>query len=275
MAINEIMDFLSKEIPFLGITIGSIVIAFIIIIVGYFIAVIVSRYTRKTMLRAKLSNILAEFTSRIVKVILISFVFSVALGFLGVDVGAALIGISVVFGLVFGLAFQDTLGNLTAGFMIAITKPFKVGDFVDITGKTGSISSVGISITTLTTFDNKRVIIPNSKVWGEPIVNYTALKTRMINISIGISYSDDIGKAIKVAMTVLKNNTKVLKDPSPLVATDELADSSVNLVIRPWVKTDDYWPIKRELTQKLKETFDKEGISIPFPQRDVHLFQNK
>ncbi len=275
MAINEIMDFLSKEIPFLGITIGSIVIVFIIIIVGYFIAVIVSRYTRKTMLRAKLSNILAEFTSRIVKVILIIFVFSVALGFLGVDVGAALIGISVVFGLVFGLAFQDTLGNLTAGFMIAITKPFKVGDFVDITGKTGSISSVGISITTLTTFDNKRVIIPNSKVWGEPIVNYTALKTRMIDISIGISYSDDIGKAIKVAMTVLKNNTKVLKDPSPLVATDELADSSVNLVIRPWVKTEDYWPIKRELTQKLKETFDKEGISIPFPQRDVHLFQNK
>ena len=275
MAINEIMDFLSKEIPFLGITIGSIVIAFIIIIVGYFIAVIVSRYTRKTMLRAKLSNILAEFTSRIVKVILIIFVFSVALGFLGVDVGAALIGISVVFGLVFGLAFQDTLGNLPAGFMIAITKPFKVGDFVDITGKTGSISSVGISITTLTTFDNKRVIIPNSKVWGEPIVNYTALKTRMIDIRIGISYSDDIGKAIKVAMTVLKNNTKVLKDPSPLIATDELADSSVNLVIRPWVKTDDYWPIKRELTQKLKETFDKEGISIPFPQRDVHLFQNK
>ena len=275
MAINEIMDFLSKEIPFLGITIGSIVIAFIIIIVGYFIAVIVSRYTRKTMLRAKLSNILAEFTSRIVKVILIIFTFSMALGFLGVDVGTALIGISVVFGLVFGLAFQDTLGNLTAGFMIAITKPFKVGDFVDIAGKTGSISSVGISITNLTTFDNKRVIIPNSKVWGEPIVNYTALKTRMIDISIGISYSDDIGKAIKVAMTVLKNNTKVLKDPSPSVATDELADSSVNLVIRPWVKTEDYWPIKRELTQKLKETFDKEGISIPFPQRDVHLFQNK
>jgi len=275
MAMNEIMDFLSKEIPFLGITIGSIVIAFIIIIVGYFIAVIVSRYTRKTMLRAKLSNILAEFTSRIVKVILIIFTFSMALGFLGVDVGAALIGISVVFGLVFGLAFQDTLGNLTAGFMIAITKPFKVGDFVDIAGKTGSISSVGISITTLTTLDNKRVIIPNSKVWGEPIVNYTALKTRMIDISIGISYSDDIGKAIKVAMTVLKNNTKVLKDPSPSVATDELADSSVNLVIRPWVKTEDYWPIKRELTQKLKETFDKEGISIPFPQRDVHLFQNK
>lgn len=275
MTIEEIMDMLSTKIPYLGITVGSIIIALIVIIVGYFIAIIVSKYTRKAMVRAKLSNILAEFSSRIVKIILIIFAFSIALGFLGVDIGAALIGISVVFGLVFGLAFQDTLSNLTAAFMIAITKPFKVNDLVDITGITGSISSVGIGITTLTTLDNKRVIIPNAKVWGTPIINYTALKTRMIDMSIGISYSDDIGKAIKVAMTVLKNNTKVLKDPAPLVAADELADSSINLVIRPWVKTDDYWPIKRELTQKLKETFDKEGISIPFPQRDVHLFQNK
>jgi small-conductance mechanosensitive channel len=275
MTIEEIIDMLSTKIPYLGITVGSIIIALIVIIVGYFIAIIVSKYTRKAMVRAKLSNILAEFTSRIVKIILIIFAFSIALGFLGVDIGAALIAISVVFGLVFGLAFQDTLSNLTAGFMIAITKPFKVNDFVDITGITGSISSVGIGITTLTTLDNKRVIIPNSKVWGAPIINYTALKTRMIDMSIGISYSDDIGKAIKVAMTVLKNNIKVLKDPAPLVAADELADSSINLVIRPWVKTDDYWPIKRELTQKLKEAFDKEGISIPFPQRDVHLFQNK
>ena len=270
---NEIIDFLSKEIPFLGIKTGSIVIA--LIIIGYFIAIIISKYIRKVMLRSKLSEILSEFTSRIIKVILIIFAFSIGIGFLGIDISAAIIGISVVFGLVFGLAFQDTLSNLTSGFMIALTKPFKVGDFVDITGETGSISSVGISITTLTTLDNKRVIIPNSKVWGVPIINYSALKTRMIDMSIGISYSDDIGKAIKVAMTVLKNHPNVLKNPAPLVAADDLADSSVNLVIRPWVKTDDYWPNKRELTQKLKEAFDKEGISIPFPQRDVHLFQNK
>jgi small conductance mechanosensitive channel len=125
------------------------------------------------------------------------------------------------------------------------------------------------------TLDNKRVIIPNSKVWRQPIINYTALKTRMIDMIVGISYSDDIGKAIKIAMSLLKNNSKVLKDPVPLVATDELADSSVNLVIRPWVKTGDYWSVKRDLTQKIKEVFDKEGISIPFPQRDIHLFQNK
>ena len=119
------------------------------------------------------------------------------------------------------------------------------------------------------------MIVPNSKVWGAPIINYTALKTRRVDMSVGISYSDDINKAITVAMNLLKNHKDVLNDPAPMVAVDELADSSVNLIIRPWVKTEDYWTTKWELTQKIKELFDKEGISIPFPQTDVHLFQNK
>ena len=275
MDMQSIVDLLSTKIPVVGITIGNVITALIVIIVGYFVTIIVSKYVRKVMIKAKLAEILAEFTYRIVKVILLIFVFSIAIGFLGVDVGAALISISVVFGLVFGLAFQDILGNLTAGFMIAITKPFKKGDYVDIAGLSGSITSVGISITTLLTVDNKRVIVPNSKVWGAPIINYTALKTRRVDMSVGISYSDDINKAIIVAMNLLKNHKDVLKDPAPMVAVDELADSSVNLIIRPWVKTEDYWTTKWELTQKIKESFDKEGISIPFPQTDVHLFQNK
>ena len=197
--------------------------------------------------------------------------FSTAIGFLGIDIAAALISISVVFGLVFGLAFQDTLGNLTAGFMIAVTKPFKKDDFVDIAGLSGIISNVGISITTIITLDNKRVIIPNSKVWGEPITNYTALNTRRIDISIGIGYSDNISKAIRVIGDILKNNKNVLKEPSSTVAVDELADSSVNIIVRPWVKTHDYWITKWDLTKKIKESFDKENINIPFPQRDVTL----
>jgi len=275
MDMQSIVDLLSTKIPVVGITVGNVITALIVIIVGYFVTIIVSKYVRKVMIKAKLAEILAEFTYRIVKVILLIFVFSIAIGFLGVDVGAALVSISVVFGLVFGLAFQDTLGNLTAGFMIAITKPFKKGDYVDIAGLSGSITSVGISITTLLTVDNKRVIVPNSKVWGAPIINYTALKTRRVDMSVGISYSDDINKAITVTMNILKNHKDVLKDPAPMVAVDELADSSVNLIIRPWVKTEDYWTTKWELTQKIKESFDKEGISIPFPQTDVHLFQNK
>ncbi|MCK5030499.1 MAG: mechanosensitive ion channel [Thermoplasmatales archaeon] len=275
MDMQSIVDLLSTKIPVVGITVGNVITALIVIIVGYFVTAIISKYVRKVMIKAKLAEILAEFTYRIVKVILLIFVFSIAIGFLGVDVGAALVSISVVFGLVFGLAFQDVLGNLTAGFMIAITKPFKKGDYVDVAGLSGSIANVGISITTLITLDNKRVIIPNSKVWGAPIINYTALKTRRVDMSVGISYSDDINKAITIAMNLLKNHKDVLKDPAPMVAVDELADSSVNLVIRPWVKTEDYWTTKWELTQKIKESFDKEEISIPFPQTDVHLFQNK
>jgi len=275
MDMQSIVDLLSTKIPVVGITVGNVITALIVIIVGYFVTAIISKYVRKVLIKAKLAEILAEFTYRIVKVILLIFVFSIAIGFLGVDVGAALVSISVVFGLVFGLAFQDVLGNLTAGFMIAITKPFKKGDYVDVAGLSGSIANVGISITTLITLDNKRVIIPNSKVWGAPIINYTALKTRRVDMSVGISYSDDINKAITVAMNILKNHKDVLKDPAPMVAVDELADSSVNLIIRPWVKTENYWTTKWELTQKIKELFDKEGISIPFPQTDVHLFQNK
>lgn len=275
MDMQSIVDLLSTKIPVVGITVGNVITALIVIIVGYFVTAIVSKYVRKVMIKAKLAEILAEFTYRIVKVILLIFVFSIAIGFLGVDVGAALVSISVVFGLVFGLAFQDVLGNLTAGFMIAITKPFKKGDYVDVAGLPGSIANVGISITTLITIDNKRVIIPNSKVWGAPIVNYTALKTRRVDMSVGISYGADINKAITIAMSLLKNHKNVLKDPVPMVAVDELADSSVNLIIRPWVKTEDYWATKWEITHKIKELFDKEGISIPFPQTDVHLFQNK
>lgn len=270
-----VQEFLETEIPLVGITVFDIIAALVVIIVGYFVAVFVSKYIRRAIIRAKLTKILAEFTSRVAKILIVIFAVAVGIGFLGVDVGAAMISLSVVSGFVLGFAFQETLGNLAAGFMIAITKPFKVGDYVDIADKSGSINNVGASITTLTTIDNKRVIIPNSKIWGNPIVNYTALNQRMIDMRIGISYSDNMGKAITVAMDVVKKNKKVLKDPSPIVAVAELSDSSVDLLIRPWVNTSDYWKTRWELIQQIKEAFDKEKITIPFPQRDIHLYQQK
>ena len=275
MNYEEIIDLITRKIPVLNISILNILIAIIVIIVGYFVARFVSKYVGRVMARANLSKILVEFTSRVVRILLIIFVFAIALGYLGVDVGAAVISISVVAGFIFGFAFQETLGNLAAGFMIAITKPFKKNDYVEVAGNSGRINSVGASITTLTTVDNKRVIIPNSKIWGEPIVNYTALSTRMIDMRVGISYSDDIGKAIKIAMDVIKKHEKVLDDPAPYVGVANLGDSSVDLLIRPWVNTDDYWNAKWDLTRNIKEAYDKESISIPFPQRDVHLFQQK
>jgi len=273
--IEEIIDFLEIKIPFSNITIFNLISALIVIIVGYLIAVLVSRYIRKAMQRAKMAEILAIFTSRVVKILLIISVVAIGIGFLGIDVGAALISISVVSGFVLGFAFQETLGNLAAGFMIAITKPFRVKDYVDIADQSGFINHVGTSITTLTTLDNKRVIIPNSKIWGSPIINYTALNTRMIDMRVGISYSDNMGKAIQITMNVIKAHEKVLNDPAPTVAVANLGDSSVDLLVRSWVKTQEYWTTKWALTQQIKEAFDKEGISIPFPQRDVHIFEKK
>ncbi|MCK4365790.1 MAG: mechanosensitive ion channel [Thermoplasmatales archaeon] len=268
---EEIQNILNENIPLINKPVGNLLAAILVIIIGYIVAIIISKSIRKMMLRAKMSQILSDFSGRIIKVLILIFVLITAIG-LFVPIGEAIIGLSVASGFIIGFAFQDTLGNLAAGFMIALTRPFKAGDYVDVADKSGSINNVGISITTMTTVDNKRIIIPNSKIWGSPIVNYTALDKRMIDMRVGIGYSDNMGKAITAAMNVLNKNKYVLKDPAPTVAVAELGDSSVNLLVRPWVKTSDYWGAKWEITQQLKEAFDKEKISIPFPQRDVHLF---
>ena len=273
--LEEILELLGEKIPFTQISYINLILMIIVLIVGYFATIIISKYIKKSMLRAKMSEILAEFARRIVKIMLLIFVFAFAIGFLGIDAFAGILSLSVVSGFVLGFALQDTLGNLAAGFMLAVTKPFRKGDFVEIAGDSGSIENVGISITTMTTIDNKKIIIPNSKVYGNPMINYTALNTRMIDMKIGISYGDDMGKAIAVVMDVLIKNNKVLKDPSPNVAVANLGESSVDILVRPWVNTSDYWTTKWELTKQIKEALDKNNIIIPFPQRDVHLFQNK
>ena len=271
----EIMQFLGNEVPLVGITYFQILAAIATIIIGFILAIVISKYVKRVMMKSKMEKILAIFTARIIYILLLIFTFATAISFLGVNVGQAIIGFSVVSGFVIGFAFQETLGNLAAGFMIAITKPFKAGDYVEISGDSGTVNHVGASITTITTLDNKKIIVPNSKIWGNPITNYTANDQRMIDMRVGISYGDDMGKAVNVAMDVLKKHKNVLKDPAPNVAVAELGDSSVNLLIRPWVETKDYWTTKWEITRGIKEAFDKEKISIPFPQTDVHLFQVK
>lgn len=273
MDLEEITSFLSMPIPMTNLTIGNIIITLLIVIIGYILVVFVVRYIRRAMTKANMEKILIEFISRTAKILLLIVVVIVAVSTLGLDVGAGLVSISVVFGFVIGFAFQDMLGNLAAGFMIALTKPFRVGDYVDAAGNSGSVQHVGVSNTTLLTVDNKKVVIPNSKVWGDAITNYTAMNTRMIDLVVGISYNDDIGKAITIASDVMKNHEKVLSDPSPLVAANELGDSSVNLILRPWVNTSEYWPVRRELIKQIKEAFDAAEISIPYPQRDIHFFK--
>lgn len=267
------MDILSTKIPFINVPIANIVFAGITIVVGYILAVALARYTRRAILRAKMTKILAGLTARVVKILIIIFALATAISFFGVDVGAAVLSLAVVSGFVIGFAFQDTLGNLAGGFMIAITKPFRQGDYVEIAGNSGSVKSVGASITTLITYDNRKIVIPNSEIWGSPIINYTAMDKRMIDLTIGIGYGDDIGKAMEIAMDLIGKHENVLDDPAPMVAVNNLGDSSVDLIVRPWTKTADYWSTRRELTRQIKEAYDETGINIPFPQHDVHLFE--
>jgi len=255
----------------LGISIIEFMLAILVLVIGIIIVKIVASLLKKWMLRAKIDEILADFTTRIIRIILYVFVIGTAIGFLGVNVGAALVSISVVMGFVLGFALGDTLSNIASGFMIAITKPFKKGDYVDAGGESGTVKNVGISVTELDTVDNKRIIIPNKQVWGGNVTNYTHNPTRRVDMTIGIGYADDIDKAIKTTMDLLNKDKRVLKNPKPMVAVNEMGDSAVGLVIRPWVKKEDYWDFYFDFNKILKQTYDKEKIGIPYPQMDIHM----
>jgi len=268
----EILGFgLEEPLPYIGISLWNIILAILVLIVGIIVVKIAASALKKWMIRAKISEILAEFATRIIRLILYVFVIGTALAFLGVEIGAALVSVSVVLGFVLGFALGDTLSNIAAGFMVAITKPFKKGDYVTVNGESGSVENVGISITELKTIDNKLVIIPNKSVWGSNIINFTKFETRRVDMTMGVGYGDNLDKVIKTTLDVLKADKRVLSDPEPQVAVSEFADSAVVLVIRPWVKTSDYWDFFFDFKKAIKQRYDKEGINIPFPQMDVHL----
>jgi small conductance mechanosensitive channel len=260
----------TEELAF-GLSLLNIIMFLGVLIIGFIVVKIASSLLKKWMIRSKISEILADFTTRVIRLILYVFVIGTALAFLGVEIGAALVSVSVVLGFVLGFALGDTLSNIAAGFMIAITKPFKKGDYVTANGESGSVENVGISITELKTPDNKLVIIPNKSVWGSNITNFTKFDTRRVDMTMGVGYSDNLDKVIKATQEVLKADKRVMRKPAPQVAVSEFGDSSVNLVIRPWVKTTDYWDFFFDFKKAIKEKYDKEKINIPFPQMDVHL----
>jgi small conductance mechanosensitive channel len=170
-----------------------------------------------------------------------------------------------------GFALQGSLANFAAGVMIITFRPYRVDDFIEAAGVSGTVRSVHLFNTVINTPDNIRVIIPNSKIYGDVIKNISGNDTRRVDLVIGISYGSPISKAIQIAMDVMKSDERVLAEPEPMVAVSELADSSVNLVVRPWVNKADYWAVRFDVTQKIKEAYDKNGIEIPFPQRVVHM----
>lgn len=196
----------------------------------------------------------------------------VALAQVGISLGPMLAGLGVA-GFVIGFALQDTLGNFAAGGMILIYRPYDVDDFVEVAGASGLVKKMSLVSTTITTFDNQTLVVPNSKIWGDVIKNVTAQKLRRVDLVFGIGYSDDIPKAEKILGEVVAAHEKTLSKPEALIKLHELGDSSVNFVVRPWVKTEDYWDVYWDLTREVKLRFDLEGVSIPFPQRDVHIYQ--
>lgn len=219
----------------------------------------------------RVEGILEDFVTSIVRKVLWVMVLMMALKRLGVDIAPMIAGLGVM-GFVVGFAFQESLGNLAAGVMLALNRPFKIGDFVDIAGNTGAVKAMDMMATTLSTPDNKKVVVPNKSVWGAAITNFTALDTRRVDMVVGVSYGTDLGKTKKIIREVLGGMERVLAEPPPVVEVLAMADSSVNLAVRPWVKTEDYWAVYFAANQKIKEAFDAAGIEIPFPQMDVHHY---
>jgi small conductance mechanosensitive channel len=218
------------------------------------------------------SALLKEFIANISRKAIFIVGFVVALSMLEVNVGPLLAAIGAV-GFIMGFALQGTLSNFAAGIMILIYRPYDVGDLVNVGDTLGMVDAMTIVSTTLRKPDNQKVVVPNNMIWGDIITNITGTSKRRIDFVFGIGYSDDISKAQKILEDILAKNESILKDPEPVVKVHELADSSVNFVVRPWVKTENYWDVYWDVTRAVKERFDAEGVSIPFPQRDVHLHQ--
>ena len=242
-----------------------------------FIFWIIARFVRRVVSRAaelsdRFSELLEQFLVKISFRAVMCVGLLVALGTVGVNVGALL---AVIGGASFiiGFALQDTLGNFASGIMLLIYRPFDVGNVVEVGGVSGKIDSVTLVSTTIRTFDNKVVLVPNRNVWGQVITNASASDIRRVDMIFGIGYEDDADKAKAILERVVSRHEMVLEEPEPLIKLHELADSSVNFICRPWVQTDDYWQVHWDVIKEVKEEFDREGISIPYPQQDVHIHQ--
>jgi small conductance mechanosensitive channel len=248
----------------------KVIAAAAILVIGYFAAIGVRAFLRRMLQKSRVDETLVSFITSVSYVAIMAFVVIAAVGKLGVQTASfvALLGAA---GLAVGLALQGSLANFAAGVLMVIFKPFKVGDFIEAGGSMGVVEEIGIFTTELKSPDNKKIIVPNAKVTGDKIINYSAKEQRRVDIVAGVSYSDDLDKVRKVLEKILSEDNRVLQEPAPTISVLELADSSVNFAVRPWVKTADYWDVFFAIQEKIKKSFDAEGIAIPFPQHDVHI----
>lgn len=252
----------------------KLLVAVAIFLLGRWLAKILVRIFKKVMDRARVEATLTKFLGSILYSVLLIAVVIATLDQLGVNT-TSLLAILGAAGLAVGLALKDSLSNFSAGVMLILFRPFKLGDFIEAAGTSGTVEVIHVFNTTIRTGDNREIIVPNSAIYGGTIVNVTARATRRIDMVFGIGYGDDIGKARELIEQVMAADSRILKDPAPAISVAELAESSVNLNVRPWANTSDYWAVRSDMLEQVKLAFDANGINIPYPQRDVYLHEVK
>lgn len=267
--VRETIQTLSDNLAEWGLSVLGAVAVFV---VGAWVAKRIRMAMRASLGKSGLDPLLVQFGSSLIYWGLMAFVAVAVLGIFGVPTASFVVVLGAA-GLAIGLALQGTLSNFASGVMILMFRPFVVGNWVEVGGVAGSVREIGLFSTVLFTGDNVRVTVPNSKVYGETLKNFTANETRRIDLIVGVSYDDDLQVAEEAISRVLRSDERVLADPAPTVAVSELGDSSVDFVVRPWCLTPDYWALRWHLTRRLKEELEAAGCSIPYPQRDVHVHE--
>lgn len=248
----------------------SLLGAILILIFGFWLSKKAQNLLMKALRKAKkIDETIVRFVGSLARYLVIIFTVLAVLDQFGVET-TSIIALLGAAGLAVGLALQGTLSNIAAGVMLLLFRPFKVGQYVEVGGISGTVDNISLFTTHMNTPDNVHIVVPNAEIWGTSIKNYSHNETRRIQIDIGIGYGDDIDKALKVAQSVCRADKRVHKDPAPLVAVSNLGDSSVDLLVRVWCLRSDFWALKWDLIKALKEAFDAEGIEIPYPQRVVH-----
>ena len=263
------MDLLDKIVEYSTIYGIRVLGAIVVLILGRIIAGFVRSGVKRALKKRGTDEGLVHFLSSMAYTLVIVAVIIAALGNFGVE-AASFVAILGAVGFAIGFALQGSLSNFAAGVMILLFRPFKVGDFINAAGVSGTVKVIDLFSTTVATPDNVKIIVPNGKLFGDTISNYSVYDTRRVDLVLGIGYSSSIDKAYEVVKGLIAADARILKDPEPMMAVGELADSSVNLIVRVWVNRADYWGVKFDLTHQVKNRFDQEGIEIPFPQRVVH-----
>ncbi len=269
----EYEKYLEKAYELLTLYGLKLIAALVIFVIGRWVAKIVGKIIERVMKRKDIDPTIIAFVSNLSNMVLLAFVVIAALSQVGIQTTSfiALLGAA---GLAIGLALQGSLSNFAAGFLMIIFRPFRVGDYVEVAGVEGDVEEILIFTTTLKTKDNKIIIIPNAQISNGNIINYTSAGIRRVDMVFGIGYGDDIDQAKTLFMETIKSDSRILDDPAPQVALSELGDSSVNFVVRPWVNAVDYWDVMFDVTEAVKKRMDAQGLSIPFPQQDVHMYQH-